>query len=80
MIQTQQESIDAVKQMLSQLLMDKKKLKVKLLPRSLRANRRREKAHLLQILRLKSISTLSHPNLHLKRRITQRTGAVIPRG
>jgi len=66
--------------MLSQLLKYKRNRKVKLLLRSLKANRRKGRAYLLQILRVKSIPTLSHPNLHLKRRITQRTRAVILRG
>jgi len=40
----------------------------------------KKRAYLLQTLRMKSILTPSHPNLHLKRRITQKMRAVIPRG
>jgi len=61
-------------------LRTKRNRKLKLLPRSPRVNERRERSYLLQILRVKSILILSHPNLHLKKWITQRIKAFIPRG
>jgi len=66
--------------MLSQLLKRKRNQRTKHFPRSPRAKRRKGRPHLLQTLRMKSIPTLSLPNLHLKRRITQKTETVIPRG
>jgi len=49
MIRAQQESIDTLKQMLAQLLEDKKKSKAKLLLRSLKASGKNERVHLLCI-------------------------------
>jgi len=63
--------------MLSQLLKEKRNQKVKLLTRSPRANGRRGRAYLLQTLRVKSIPTLSYSNLHLKKKLTQKTEALI---
>ena len=60
-------------------LRTKRSRRLKLLPKSPKANGRKKRAHLLQISRM-SLPTLSHPNLHLKRRITQRTGALISKG
>ena len=69
MIRAQQESIDSLKQMLSQLIEDKKKKpKAKGLPGSPELNRRKRKARLLNTLRRLSIATLSHPNLNPKRK------------
>jgi len=45
----------------------------RLLRRNPRANGRNERAHLLQIPRIRNIPTLSHPSLHLKRRVIQRS-------
>jgi len=70
MVRAQQESIDTLKKMLCQLLKEKKNRRVRLLLRSPRTKERKGRAHLLQTLRLKSVPILSHPNLHLKRRIT----------
>jgi len=67
MIRTQEESIDALKQMLPQLLKDKKKPKVN--PRSPKTNERRGSSSSAYT-KMTSILTLSHPNLHLKRWIT----------
>ena len=69
MTRAQQESIDTLNQMLSQLLRRKRNRRVELLLRSPRENRRKGKAHLMQTLRMKSIPILSLPNLHLKRRM-----------
>jgi len=80
MIRAQQESINTHKQTLSQLLKDKKKPKAKTPSKKSKGNRRNERAYPLQTQRMKSIPTLSHPSLHLKRRITQRMGAIIPKG
>ena len=61
-------------------LRTKRNWKIKLLSRSLKANGNKGRARLLRIPRMKSIPTLSQPNPHLKRRITQKMRAVIPRG
>jgi len=75
MIRAQQESIDTLKQMLAQLLEGKKR--PKLLLRSLKASRRKGRAHLLYIQRRRNSPTLSRPSLHLKREAIQRMGALI---
>ena len=81
MIHAQKESIDRLKQILLQLFEDKRRSRrLKLLPRSPRANRRKGKTHLLHILKMKRIPTLSHPSLHLKRRLIQRTRVFILKG
>jgi len=67
MIRTQEESIDALKQMLPQLLKDKKNQR---LIQEVQRQMKGGGAHLLHIPRMTSILTLSHPNLHLKRWIT----------
>jgi len=79
MIRAQQGSIDDLKQILSQLLKEKKKPKTKT-PSTSKGKWKEGRAHLLQILRTKSIPTLSYPNFHLQKRITQKMKAVIPRG
>ena len=80
MIRAQQKSIDSLKQMLSQLLEDKKKKpRPRFLPKSPKANEKKGKARLLHILR-RIIPTLSHPSLHPKREAIQRMRALISKG
>ena len=79
MIRAQKESIDTLKQMLSQLLKEKKKPTGKTPSNKSKVKGRKEKTHLLQILRVKSIPTLSPPYLRLKRKITQKMKSVILR-
>ena len=80
MIRAQQESIDTLKQMLSQLLEGRKKPKAKTPSKKSKGKRKEEKSSSSANTENEEHPTLSHPNLHLKRRITQRTGAIIPRG
>ena len=47
MIQAQQEPVDMLKQMLSQLLKDKKKLKAKTPSKKSKGKQKKERAHLL---------------------------------
>jgi len=61
-------------------LRTKRSRRPRLLPRSPTANRRKGKARPLRTWRMKSIPTMSHPSLHLKRRITQRMVAHISKG
>jgi len=58
----------------------RKSRRPRLLPRSPGANGRKGRAHLLHVLKMKSIPTLSHPSLHLKRRLIQRMGVLILKG
>ena len=69
MIRARQQSIDTLKQMLAQLLKKKKKG-----PRD--QGKKKEKALLLRILRMKNTQTPSSLNLHLKRRIVQKVDLV----
>ena len=68
MIRAQQESIDTLKQMLAQLLEDKRKSTTKPPLKSLKAHEKKEKAHLLYISRRKSNLLLSCLNPHLRGR------------
>jgi len=54
MIRAQQESIDSLKQMLAQLLEDKRKTADKASSKKSKGKRKRERAHLLYILKTKS--------------------------
>jgi len=51
--------------------------KPRLLPRIPEENGKKGRAHLLHIQKIKSIPTLSHPSLYLKRRLIERTGVLI---
>jgi len=67
--------------MLSQLLEDKKKKpKAKTTPKKSTGKRKEGRAHLLHILKINSIPTLSHPSLHLMRRLIHRMGVLILKG
>ena len=67
MIHAQKESIDSLKQMILQLLEDKRRSRrPRLLPRSPRANRRKRKAHSLHISRRRSIPTPSEEDGNLE--------------
>ena len=78
MIRTQQESIDTLKQMLSQLLrIRRRSRRPRLLPISPVANGRKGRARLLRISRRRDSLTPSHPSFRLKREATQRMGALI---
>jgi len=78
MIRAQQESIDTLKHMLSQLLESKKKPMVKTPSKKSKGKRKKGEARLLHILRRRSIPTLSRPSLHPKSEAIQRIGALIP--
>jgi len=78
-IRTHQESIDTFKQMLSQLLKDKKKLKGKTPFKKSKGKWKEEESSSSANTESEEHSNSKPPNLHLKK-ITQRTGTVIPRG
>jgi len=75
MIRAQQESIDTLKKMLSQLLEGGRRLKPKT-PSKKSANGRKVRARLLRIPRRRDSPTPS-PSLHLKREAIYRMGALI---
>ena len=78
MIRAQHESMDTLKQMLSQLLKGKKKPNAK--TPSKKSEGKRKEGESSFSARMKNVPTLSHPSLHLKRGITQRMEALIQKG
>ena len=80
LIRAQKESISALKQMLSQLLKERKKPKGKTSFKKSKGKKKEGESLSSATLRMKSIPALSPPNLHLKRRITQKIDALILRG
>ena len=71
MIRAQQESIDTLKQMLHNCLKIRGSQPTKPPLKSLKANEKKEKAHLLYISRRKSNLLLSHLNPHLRGEATR---------
>jgi len=77
MIRAQQESIDALKQMLAQLLEDKRKSTGKTSSKKSKGKWKEGKAPPLYILRRRGNLILSRLNPHLKRKVIQRMGVLI---
>ena len=78
MIHAEQESIDTLKQMLSQLLEDKKKNpKAKTPPKNFWGRRKEEESSSSAHTEDEEHSTLNHLRLHMKRRLIQRTRVLI---
>ena len=71
--------IDILKQMLSQLLKDKNKLRAKIPFKNFKGKRKKGESSSSVNTESEEHSNFDHPNLLLKIMITQRTGAVIPR-
>ena len=80
MIRAQQESIDSLKQMLLQLLEDKKKHKTKTPSKKSKGKWKEGESSSSVYTRWRSIPTLSHLSLHPRREAIQRMGAFIPKG
>jgi len=80
MIRAQQDSIDTLKQILSQLLKEKKKPKGKTASKKSKGKRKEGEISSSANTKSKEHSNSEPPNLHMKRSITKKMGLVIPRG
>ena len=77
MIRVQQESIDTLKQMLAQLLEDKKKSRAKTSSKKSKGKWKERESSSSAHIEEEEQSTLSPLSLHLKRETIQRMGALI---